>query len=242
MKKIYSSFLILGIVAMAACHDGTSEWSDSPSTVEALSANGWVHSAITHDGDDAGTGYPIRFNADGTFSDPGHLFVSAENETAPTWEVNGSQIMIKSDDTTRVNIISLGSGFFTYDWYADFPDVGHDHYEFTAGPVCSFNASGFAGDFMALEDYGADGTYGPYSVTLVQDGANPNKFTFNKFWDSGLEASMVFNPDDFTVSFPAQDVDGEELTGVGSYDACTNSFSITTHYDGSEWNYVFTKP
>lgn len=107
---------------------------------------------------------------------------------------------------------------------------------------CAYDASAWAGDFSALEDYGDGNPYGPYDVTFVQDETDPNKFTFSDFWDSGITAYVIFDPNSKKITFPDQDDgDGEAITGEGTYSQCSKSFTITTHYAGYTWNYVFEK-
>jgi hypothetical protein len=107
---------------------------------------------------------------------------------------------------------------------------------------CDYDASTWEGDYSALEDYGDGDTYGPYDVTFVQDGTDPNKFIFDNFWDSGITAYVIFNPNSNTITFPDQDDgDGEAISGSGTYEQCTNTFTITTEYAGYTFEYVFTK-
>ena len=103
---------------------------------------------------------------------------------------------------------------------------------------CEYEAD-WSGSFAALEDYGSD-TYGPYNITFVQDTEDPNKFTFDNFWDSGITVFVVFDPESFDVTFPDQDDgDGVAITGSGSYNQCDHEFTITTEYDGYVFDYVF---
>lgn len=115
---------------------------------------------------------------------------------------------------------------------------------YTVTDFCPYEAT-WAGTYTANEIYSA-GVYGPYNVTFTQDGADPNKYTFNNFWDYGLSAYVVFSPtaddpDAQIVEFPDQIVDGVELSGTGTYDQCLGIFKIQTVYGGDEWRYEFKK-
>lgn len=104
----------------------------------------------------------------------------------------------------------------------------------------------FAGNYDAIEDYGGGNTYGPYTVTLVQDATNASRFNFNNFYDSGCSAFMVFTFGAGTVNFPNQSPCDEPLTnssGTYSIDLCEGLTTITIglNFDGSDWTYRFTK-
>lgn len=104
----------------------------------------------------------------------------------------------------------------------------------------------FAGNYDAIEDYGAGGTYGPYTITLVQDETEANRFSFNNFYDSGCSAFMVFNFTAGTVNFPNQSPCSVPLTnssGTFSIDLCDGVTTITIglNFDGGDWTYRFTK-
>jgi len=109
---------------------------------------------------------------------------------------------------------------------------------------CPYEAN-WAGTYTANEIY-ASSVYGPYNVTFTKDVNNPNRYNFTNFWDYGLPAYVVFtptadDPDGQIVEFPEQVVDGETLTGTGTYDQCLGTFKIQTTYAGSEWRYEFKK-
>lgn len=115
---------------------------------------------------------------------------------------------------------------------------------YTVTDFCPYEAT-WAGAYSATEVYAA-GVYGPYNVTFVKDGVDPNKYTFNNFWDYGLSAYAVFSPtaddpDAQIVTFPEQMVDGVKLTGEGTYDQCLGVFKIQTLYGTDEWRYEFKK-
>jgi hypothetical protein len=109
---------------------------------------------------------------------------------------------------------------------------------------CPYEAT-WAGTYTANEIY-ASSVYGPYNVTFTQDPGDPNRYNFTNFWDYGLPAYVVFtptsdDPDGQIVEFPEQTVDGETLTGTGTYDMCLQTFKIQTSYAGSDWRYEFKK-
>src|SRR5688572_5303447 len=109
---------------------------------------------------------------------------------------------------------------------------------------CPYEAT-WAGTYTANEIY-ASSVYGPYNVTFTQDPGDPNRYNFTNFWDYGLPAYVVFtptadDPDGQIVDFPEQIVDGETLTGTGTYDQCLGTFKIQTNYAGSDWRYEFKK-
>jgi hypothetical protein len=111
--------------------------------------------------------------------------------------------------------------------------------------------SSFSGSWSALEDYGASGTFGPYNVTLVQDGVNPNKFTFSNFYGSGSSytAYVILDLANGTASFPNQTVGapsndrGAITNSSGIFSLCTakRTMTINLNYDGGDWVYKFTK-
>jgi hypothetical protein len=116
---------------------------------------------------------------------------------------------------------------------------------YTVTDFCTYDDDLWSGTYTSTEFY-EDGAYGPYDVTLSQDGGNPNKFTLDNFWDYGLSAYVIFNPSttgfaEATVEFPEQTVDGETLTGTGTYDQCKGIFKIQTEYAGYTWRYEFVK-
>ena len=102
------------------------------------------------------------------------------------------------------------------------------------------------GDWAALEVYCDPGcTYGPYDIHLIQDATDPNKFTFDNFYDSGCDAYMIFDIVAGTVYFPDQAPCGEALTassGTFSLDLCADTkLTINLNFDGGDWVYKFTK-
>jgi hypothetical protein len=242
-KTILATVICIGIVA---CHEV--EVPAGPSMTEFLTAQAWAqHSADLDDEDIHESGWVIRFNADGSFDDKG-LHIDPAGGPA-TWSWNSAETSITitqgGDKVAQLNVVELSTGTFIYDQFVSFPNIDGDHIVYYNSPVCD-NAIDWSGDFAALENTydGAivDDHYGPYDVTLVMDPTNPNKFSFDNFFDSGIDAYMIFDPATMKVSFPTQDDgSGTPISGVGTYDACTGSFVIRTAYDGDEWNYVFVK-
>jgi hypothetical protein len=247
MKSYKTILAALLCVSLAACHEV--EVPGGPSINELLTAQPWAQHSTDLDGEDSHeSGWVISFNADGSFSDEG-LHVDPTGGPA-TWAWNKAQtsIIITQDgeEVAQLNVVELDTDRFTYDRYNDFPDVSHEHIQYHNSPVCEGSVD-WSGDLAALENYYEGAIlvdhFGPYDITLVKDGTNPNKYTFDNFWGSGIDAFMIFDPATLTVTFPTQDDGGgNAITGSGTYDACSGSFVIRTQYDGFEWNYVFVKP
>jgi hypothetical protein len=114
----------------------------------------------------------------------------------------------------------------------DGPASGNKVFELTIVGDCDykaeyFDAEYYAGAWSALEDYGG-ATYGPYDVELVQDEANPNRFDFDNFYDSGLDAYIVFDGPNGTVKFPdGQTPGGKALTNSsGTFDQCSGVLTV----------------
>ncbi len=104
----------------------------------------------------------------------------------------------------------------------------------------------FFGDWNATEKYGPtpDAWYGPYEITLLQDKADPNTFHFDNLYDSGCDATMIFDLQAGTVYFPDQEPCGKPLTnstGTFTMDPCNTTLTINLNYDGGDWVYSFTK-
>lgn len=141
-----------------------------------------------------------------------------------------------SNETIRIQIPSSGNSFHTVTINEDASDCQYAVYDDVD----------WAGSYEAIEDYGEDGTYGPYTVSFSQDSEDPNKYTFADFWDSGISAYIVFDPATETVSFPSQVTAYGTITGSGTYeyDVCSGyrKFTIDTHFTyggGYDWVYVF---
>jgi hypothetical protein len=105
----------------------------------------------------------------------------------------------------------------------------------------------FVDEFNATEIYAPDDTYGPYHTVFERDEVNPNKFWTDNFWDSGLPAYIVYDPATNTVSFPQQTPVAASPTRIitstpATVDVCNRTFTITTSYRGSTWDYEFVRP
>lgn len=108
---------------------------------------------------------------------------------------------------------------------------------------CVYDASTWAGTYDAVEDYGSS-TYGPYDLELVQDLVNPNRFNMEDFYDSGLDAYIVFDGPSGTVSFPddQEPVAGLPITNSsGTFKQCTNEIIITLTFNGDTFQYILVK-
>jgi hypothetical protein len=99
---------------------------------------------------------------------------------------------------------------------------------------CAYAAGAWAGVYDANENSEINGGYGPYDAALVQDGANPNKFTTDNFYDSGWPLSITLNPST-DVATQTLTASGTVTTGTGNvyvysgtgtYNQCLNTMSI----------------
>lgn len=146
----------------------------------------------------------------------------------------GVQITITDDsqyeekETIRVQIKSSGNSIHTVSIPCDGSDGG------------GWALADFAGEWDAVEDYGAS-TYGPYEIELVQDDSNPNRFDFDNFYDSGLDAYMIFDLASGTVFFPNQTPSTALTASSGTFNLCEGTLTINLNYDGGNWVYRFTK-
>jgi hypothetical protein len=105
----------------------------------------------------------------------------------------------------------------------------------------------FASDYDATEKYGPEpgDWYGPYTIHLIQDEEDPNKFHFDNLYDSGCDAFMIFDLEAGTVYFPDQAPCGVDLTnssGTFTIDECNGTvLNINLNFDGGDWLYTFEK-
>ncbi|HEY3429762.1 MAG TPA: hypothetical protein VGK39_03730, partial [Cyclobacteriaceae bacterium] len=106
----------------------------------------------------------------------------------------------------------------------------------------------FSGIWSATEFYCGLGVttgscdFGPYSITMVQDGTNPNRFDFTNFYGSGCDAYVIFDGAAGTVHFPNQSPCGVALTAsTGTFNVCDDTLIINLNFDGSDWIYEFTR-
>lgn len=156
----------------------------------------------------------------------------------------GVQLSIKDDtkfeknETIRIQLRSSGKNV-----------AGNAIHTVTIVSNCAdtdeLDADFFEGVFDATEIYAPDDIYGPYELEIEQDETDPNKYWMHDFWDSDLNAYIVYNPATKTVSFPQQiPVATFPLRIITSDPAIiTNNcnFKIVTHYRGSTWEYEFVK-
>ncbi len=100
---------------------------------------------------------------------------------------------------------------------------------------CTYNAATWAADYDATENSELFGAYGPYTATVVQDGADPNKFSTDNFYDSGwpLVFKLVPSTDVASqkITFDKQSVttgSGNVYTyeGNGTYNQCLNTMGL----------------
>jgi hypothetical protein len=102
---------------------------------------------------------------------------------------------------------------------------------------CSYAASDWAGTFDATELSELFGSYGPYDATFTQDSANPNKFTTDNWYDSGIPVYFIFSPsvDPGTqiVTVPSQPNPlntARTIVGSGTYNSCLGEAAINMTY------------
>jgi hypothetical protein len=102
---------------------------------------------------------------------------------------------------------------------------------------CAYEADTWAGDYDATELSEIYGAYGPYTVTLVQDGVDPNKYTCDNWYDSGIPIYFIFSPSTNVVTqevtLPAQpnpNNTARTIEGEGSYNQCTGELKIDMTY------------
>lgn len=102
---------------------------------------------------------------------------------------------------------------------------------------CSYVASDWSGTFNATELSDLFGGYGPYDAKFTQDLANPNKFTTDNWYDSGIPVYFIFspsvNPSTQIVTVPSQTNPanaGSTIVGSGTYNSCLKEASITMTY------------
>jgi len=240
-KLIYAlSMMCISLFMLQACSDDDST-SDSSSGVQfqkvatTLEESGGTITIPIRGGSVSG----VELEFDGT---------ATEGEDFEVVDITNDALEIQILDDgnyedveyARVRMVGNGVGgnaFTTINILCDGGDSG------------GFNVASYAGSWSALEDYGGGSTFGPYNVTLTQDGANPNKFTFPNFYGSGATytAYMIFDLASGTVSFPDQTVGapannrGPITNSTGTYDLCENTLTINLTYDGGPWVYRFTK-
>ena len=102
---------------------------------------------------------------------------------------------------------------------------------------CSYDANSWAGTYDATELSELFGAYGPYDVTFVQDGANPNRYTTSNWYDSGIPIFFTFspsvNPATQIITVPSQpnpNNAARTIVGSGTYNQCLNEASISFTY------------
>jgi hypothetical protein len=102
---------------------------------------------------------------------------------------------------------------------------------------CAYEADSWAGDFDATELSEIFGSYGPYTVTLAQDGVNPDKYSADNWYDSGIPIYFIFSPSTNVVTqiitLPAQpnpNNTARTIEGEGTYNQCTGELKINMTY------------
>lgn len=200
--------------------------------------------ASTHEEADGTITIPLR-GGSVSADDITFLGTATEGEDFTLVGVSGEgiQLSITDDDTyeaqetIKVKINTTGNNVHTVTIVCDGDDSG------------GYAVANFAGVWHATEDYGAGGTFGPYNVTFVQDGTDPNKFKFSNFYGSGstYTAYVVFDVAAGTVSFPDQTVGaptydrGPLTASTGTFNLCEETLTINLTYDGGPWVYRFAR-
>lgn len=102
---------------------------------------------------------------------------------------------------------------------------------------CSYVANSWAGTYDATELSELFGAYGPYNVTFVQDGGDPNKYTTDNWYDSGITIYFTFsvssNPATQVITVPSQpnpNNTARTIVGSGTYNQCLNEAAISFTY------------
>lgn len=108
---------------------------------------------------------------------------------------------------------------------------------YTVTDYCTYDQNAWGGDYDATETSDFYGGYGPYSVTLVQDGTDKNKYTTDNWYDSGIPIYMVFSSSvdvaSQVVTVPIQDYQASTLRtieGSGKYNQCLKSITFNFTY------------
>lgn len=104
---------------------------------------------------------------------------------------------------------------------------------------CSYSENDWAGTYDATETSEFFGGYGPYDVTFSKDGATPNKFNTDNWYDSGIPIYIVFTPstnvETQIVTAPVQEFTTGSgavrlIEGSGTYNSCKKEMVINFTY------------
>ncbi|MEO7990873.1 MAG: hypothetical protein ABI663_15100 [Chryseolinea sp.] len=102
---------------------------------------------------------------------------------------------------------------------------------------CLYEADSWAATYDATELSEIYGSYGPYDAALIQDGVDPNKYTTDNWYDSGIAMYMVFSPSTNVatqiVTVPSQpnpNNPARTIVGSGTYNQCTGELKISITY------------
>jgi len=108
---------------------------------------------------------------------------------------------------------------------------------YTVTDYCTYDQNAWGGDYNATETSDFYGGYGPYTVTLVQDGTNKDKYTTSNWYDSGIPIYMVFSSStdvaSQVVTVPAQDYQASTLrtiSATGKYNQCLKIITFNFVY------------
>lgn len=233
IKHLYTLFLVIAslLIFQACSEDDPSSISFSQVALTYSEADGTGTIVIPVQGSSS----DVTFQVDGTATEGEDFEIIGLTASGLEIEVIADGVF-EGNEYARIRMVGpdvVGNAFFTLNIISDCSDTG------------GLDVSYFAGDWDALEDYGAGGTYGPYHITLVQDATNLNRFDFDNLYDSGCDAYMIFDFGAGTVYFPNQSPCGDPLTnssGTFDIDECTaTTLTINLNFDGGDWIYRFTK-
>ena len=108
---------------------------------------------------------------------------------------------------------------------------------YTVTDYCSYDQNSWGGDYDATETSDFYGGYGPYTISLVQDGTNKNKYSTDNWYDSGIPIYMEFsastNVATQVVTVPLQEYQASTLRTIeatGKYNQCLNIITLNFVY------------
>ncbi len=168
----------------------------------------------------------------------------------------GAGLFLRNTISTKADSLT-GMPFFTMDWSGSVPAPTSggttDTPEFTfngansittkvTNTYCAFNPSSWTGVWGGDEVGACCG--GTDKNNITQDSSNPNKFWMDNFWGDHVPAYIIFTPStnfhDQVVTLPKQTTaDPGVASGTGTYDQCSQTFTINTTYVAFGGTYVW---
>jgi hypothetical protein len=235
----YIPFLLLSSIGLLLSCDNEDEVTTSfervSSTYEEINGTGEVIIPLRSTGSITADNITVQFDGTATEGEDFEL-VSINSESMVIRVIDDAKF--EETEYVRVLLVSNGANvggnaIHRLNIVSNCEDVG------------GLDVGFFAGDYDALEDYGGGTTYGPYTITLVQDEEDPTRFSFDNLYDSGCDAYMIFDFANGTVAFPNQSPCDSPLTnssGTFNIDLCEETtLTINLNFDGGDWVYRFTK-